>query len=56
MLVYITKELSWEIAPKFDQITPIHALIKECFINKDYGSDLTTLYIGIICESAQFAD
>ena len=55
MFVFFADDISWEVEKQFHQLTPYHAQIKEFFHEKNYGENLTTLYIGIICESARFA-
>lgn len=56
MFVHLLEETSWEIHKKLSSITPYYPLLKEYFSNKNYGADLTTLYITYICESATFAN
>jgi hypothetical protein len=48
-------ETSWQVEKQFNQLSPYHSLLKEFFNEKCYGDDITTLYIGIICESTNFA-
>jgi len=55
MFVLLTREISFEIKEKFQAISPYHLEIKEYFMDKFYGDDLTTIYMSIICESAGFA-
>jgi len=55
MFVFFAVDISWEVEKQFQQLTPYHSTIKEFFHDRHYGEDLTTLYIGIICESARFA-